>query len=181
VGGHGFSRAARVPCLSLIPEQSREKDVTDTKESFVCSPQIAFVLVAATAVLALGFVVAIRRWRSRMAKQLKFYGFPEECEKFEQRHPLWNEVMRNLADALNIAFTRVQVMDEPVDKVVYFFGRLCAEDFMEITLVCYHGYGAAALKLVRTMYEYTVTLHYYMTIHRRLTRFSNITASSRTN
>jgi len=95
-----------------------------------------------------------------MTQHLKFYGFPEECARFEQRHPLWNEVMNNLARALNGAFTRVQVMDAAVEKIVYFFGRLCAEDFMEITLVCYHGYGGAALKLVRTMYEYTVTLHY---------------------
>jgi len=51
-------------------------------------------------------------------------------------------------------------MDGPEDKFVYFFGRVCLEDFMEILLVCYHGYGVAASKLVRSMYEHTVTLRY---------------------
>lgn len=95
-----------------------------------------------------------------MANGFTIYGFPDECRKFEQRHPLWQEIMSNLEHALNIAFTRVQVMDGPEDKFVYFFGRVCLEDFMEILLVCYHGYGVAASKLVRSMYEHTVTLRY---------------------
>ena len=89
-----------------------------------------------------------------------FYGFPDECRKFDERHPLWNEMMGNLVRALDLAFTRVQVMKASADKFVYFFGRIILEDFMEIALVCYHGYGVAASKLVRSMYEFTVTLRY---------------------
>ncbi len=89
-----------------------------------------------------------------------FYGFPDECRKFDERHPLWNEMMGNLVRALDIAFTRVEVMKASADKFVYFFGRIILEDFMEIALVCYHGYGVAASKLVRSMYEFTVTLRY---------------------
>jgi hypothetical protein len=88
------------------------------------------------------------------------YGFPEECHKFDQRHPLWNETMANLVKALDIAFTRTQMMDNNADRFVYFFGRVILEDFMEIALVSYHGYGIAASKLVRSMYEFTVTMHY---------------------
>lgn len=95
-----------------------------------------------------------------MADQLTFYGFPDECRRFEQRHPLWNEVTRNLVKALDLTFTRVQVMEGAADKFVYFFGRIVLEDFMEITLVCYHGYGVAASKLVRSMYECAITLRY---------------------
>jgi hypothetical protein len=95
-----------------------------------------------------------------MANQFAFYGFPDECHKFGQRHPLWSEIMGNLEKAMNLAFTRVVAMDEVADKFVYLFGRVVLEDFMEITLVCYHGYGVAASKLVRSMYEYAVTLHY---------------------
>jgi hypothetical protein len=89
-----------------------------------------------------------------------FYGFPDECRKFEERHPLWDEMMGNLVRAMNLAFTRVEVMKGSADKFVYFFGRIILEDFMEITLVCYHGYGVAASKLVRSMYEFAVTLRY---------------------
>src|SRR5580692_1046398 len=95
-----------------------------------------------------------------MTNEFVLYGFPDECHKFEQRHPAWNETMRNLEKAMNLAFTRVQVMDGAADKLVYFFGRVVLEDFMEITLVCYHGYGVAASKLVRSMYEHAVTLRY---------------------
>jgi hypothetical protein len=95
-----------------------------------------------------------------MANGFAMYGFPDECRKFDLRHPLWREIMPNLERGLNIAFTRVQVMDEPADKFVYFFGRVCLEDFMEILLVSYHGYGVAASKLVRSMYEHAVTLRY---------------------
>jgi hypothetical protein len=66
---------------------------------------------------------------------LTIYGFPEECKNFDERHPLWNEMMCNLVTALNIAFTRVEDMTLAVDKFVYFFGRVIYEDFMEITLI----------------------------------------------
>jgi uncharacterized protein DUF5677 len=95
-----------------------------------------------------------------MENEFTFYGFPDECSKFAQRHPLWSEVFRNFVKAMDLAFTRVQVMEGVADKFVYFFGRIVLEDFMEITLVCYHGYGIAASKLVRSMYEHAVTLRY---------------------
>jgi hypothetical protein len=95
-----------------------------------------------------------------MTAPFTIYGFPDECRNFDQRHPLWQEIMKNLVRALNIAFTRVQMTHGPEDKFVYLFGSVCREDFMEILLLCYHGYGVAASKLVRSMYEHTVTLRY---------------------
>ncbi len=88
------------------------------------------------------------------------FGFPEEAEKFRQRHPLWVDRFQNLANAVDMAFTRTQMMERAADKFVYFYGRMCAEDFMEIVLVCGNGYGVAGMKLVRSMYEHTVTLRY---------------------
>lgn len=92
--------------------------------------------------------------------QWRIYGFPDECQKFDERHPLWQEATSNISHAVNIACSRVETMESEVDKLVYFFGRICAEDFAEITLVCYHGYGIAAAKLLRSMYEHAVTLRY---------------------
>jgi len=88
------------------------------------------------------------------------YGYPQECAKFSARHPLWEEMMANLVKAFDIAFTRIQTMDNNGDRFVYFFGRVILEDFMEITLISQHGYGVAASKLVRSMYDFTVTLDY---------------------
>jgi hypothetical protein len=88
------------------------------------------------------------------------FGDREEADRFQQRHPLWVERFDNLTSAINLAFTRVQMMSEPEDKFVYLFGRMCAEDFMEILLVCGNGYGVAGMKLLRSMYEHAVTLRY---------------------
>ncbi len=88
------------------------------------------------------------------------FGYPEESEKFQQRHPLWPQRFENLVRAINTAFTRTQTMSEPIDKLVYLYGRMCAEDFMEVLLVCGNGYGAAGMKLLRSMYEHAVTLRY---------------------
>lgn len=88
------------------------------------------------------------------------YGFPDAATAFEQRHPAFNERMGNFERAITIAFVRTQNMTSPADRFVYFFGTLIAEDFMEIFLVSVNGYGAAAMKLLRTMYEQTVTLRY---------------------
>ena len=59
---------------------------------------------------------------------LTIYGFPEECKNFDERHPLWNEMIGNLVTALNVAFTRVEDMTLAADKFVYFFGRVIYED-----------------------------------------------------
>ena len=66
--------------------------------------------------------------------------------------PLWQTI--------NLAFTRRQTMDTPIDKFVYFYGNLVAEDFMELFLMAVNGYGFGAMKLLRSMYEHTIVLKY---------------------
>jgi len=88
------------------------------------------------------------------------FGFPEEWRDFRKRHVLFFERFPHLADALNTAFIRTGRSMEPIDRFVFLYGRLCAEDFSEILLCCGNGYGAAAMKLVRTLYERAVTLRY---------------------
>jgi len=92
--------------------------------------------------------------------QSAIYGFPDAIAGFEQRHPLFVEKMTNIEVAINAAFVRTQDTKDVADRFVYFSGALVPEDFMEIYLVAVNGYGAAALKLVRSMYEHTVTLKY---------------------
>jgi len=88
------------------------------------------------------------------------YGFQDAATAFEQRHPLFNGRMANLERAINMAFVRTQDTKSSADRFVYFFGILIAEGFMEIFLVSVNGYGVAAMKLLRTTYEQTVTLKY---------------------
>jgi len=95
-----------------------------------------------------------------MEDQTSLYGFPDAATAFDQRHPQWSVVLTRLWQTINLAFTRRQTMDTPIDKFVYFYGNLVAEDFMELFLMAVNGYGFGAMKLLRSMYEHTIVLKY---------------------
>lgn len=61
---------------------------------------------------------------------------------------------------LTIAFIRTGQTDKPVDRVIFYFGRLCVEDFVEILLLCGNGYGFGATKILRGMFERVITARY---------------------
>lgn len=43
--------------------------------------------------------------------------------------------------------------------MIFYLGRLCAEEFNEILLLAGNGYGIGAFKLLRGMYERSVTAY----------------------
>lgn len=88
------------------------------------------------------------------------FGYPEEWKDFERRNPRFLQRFPRLQEAMIIAFNRNTSLEEPVDKFILMFGRLCIEDFSEILLCCGNGYGHAAQKLLRGLYERAVTLRY---------------------
>jgi len=95
------------------------------------------------------------------AKPPKFIaGVPAEWEDFERRNRLFLERYSHLSEALNVAFIRTLTQSEPIEKFVFGYGRLCCEDFSEVLLLSANGYGVGATKLLRTLYEHAVTLHY---------------------
>ena len=60
-----------------------------------------------------------------------------------------------------MAGTMEKIFDRKLDLIdrsiaVYSTGRLACEDFVEIAFLAEHGYGFAALKLLRGIYERTV-------------------------
>jgi len=91
---------------------------------------------------------------------VSLYGCADAATEFDRRHPSWSEVLNRLVGAIDLSFTRVQIMDTAAEKIAYFYGRLIVEDFMEVFLVAANGYGIAAMKLLRSMYEHTITLRY---------------------
>jgi hypothetical protein len=105
------------------------------------------------------------------------YGFADAATAFDQRHPHWQGVMTRLHAVINLAFTRTHgVMANDIDKFVYFYGNLVAEDFMELFLMAANGYGYGALKLLRPMFEHTVTLRYLHDNPDKLQAFMNYDA-----
>ncbi len=87
-------------------------------------------------------------------------GFSDEWRAFFDRHPLWPDKLRLLHNTSEKVFIRQFEPRNPSDKVVFFIGRLCVEDFNEIFLLCGNGYGFGALKILRSLYERAVTLGY---------------------
>ena len=93
--------------------------------------------------------------------QIRFIaGIPPEWADFESRHRPLLERQPNLSEAMNIAFMRTLLTGEPIERFVFGYGRLCCEDFWEVFLLSANGNGVGATKLLRTLYEHAVTLHY---------------------
>jgi hypothetical protein len=87
-------------------------------------------------------------------------GIPLEQKKFIERHHAFMQKLQPLTDTLHKVFIREAQTVHPADRVVFFLGRLCVEDFMEILLLCGNGYGIGGLKLLRSLYEGAVTAGY---------------------
>lgn len=87
-------------------------------------------------------------------------GRPDEWADFEVRRRAFLESFGVLKEAVNLAYVRTFQSAEPVDMVVFYTGRLCAEEFLEIVLLCTNGHGFGAMKLLRGMYERVVTARY---------------------
>lgn len=87
-------------------------------------------------------------------------GKPTEWVDFERRNRLFLERYPHLTEALNIAFSRTLTKSEPIERFVFGYGRLCCEDFLEVFVLSANGYGMGAIKLLRTLYEHSVTLYY---------------------
>jgi hypothetical protein len=59
-------------------------------------------------------------------------------------------------------FLRTLISDKPGDRVGFYLGRICVEDFNEILLLAGNGHGVGALKILRGMFERAVTSAYVL-------------------
>ena len=87
-------------------------------------------------------------------------GNPGEWDKFVKEHPVFCEKLKDLYTTTTKVFIRKSTAHNSADHVVFFLGRLCAEDFSEVLLMCGNGYGYGAMRLLRSMYERAVTQAY---------------------
>lgn len=88
------------------------------------------------------------------------YGYREEWTAFAGSHLEFTRRFGNLSKAIDTAFQRIHQTSTPMERTVYFLGRLAVEEFMEILLLCANGYGIGAQKLLRGMYGRAVTARY---------------------
>jgi hypothetical protein len=153
----------------------------------------AYIVVS---VLMGWLIVGIRQRRRRgttagddtvNAEQLRV-GNPTEWPAFAERRRSFLAVMPRLVNAMSVAFHRsFQEMDVQ-DFVIFFTGYRCAEDFLEILLLCGNAEGYAAQKLLRSMFEHVVHLKYLHENHdeiqpyfqyRHITQYKHASAAQR--
>lgn len=95
-----------------------------------------------------------------MGERPDAFGFPEEWQYLTGRFP---KLQSNLAGFFASALKLVcgtRMIASPAERVVYFLGNACIEDFNEILQLGFNGYGIGALKLLRGLYERTITEAY---------------------
>ncbi|MGH9764893.1 MAG: DUF5677 domain-containing protein [Blastocatellia bacterium] len=88
------------------------------------------------------------------------FGLPDQWEMFEKKFPKFLKVLPSLNKTIEKVVGRKGKTNDLAESVIFFLGRLCAEDFSEIVLMCGNGYGFGAMRLLRSMYERCVTLAY---------------------
>jgi hypothetical protein len=108
------------------------------------------VLAAASIGCVLGFLAA----RSRT------FGNPKEWALFRKHHGSFFKVAPELQDLIEKLFRDQPSADTAQRKLVFLLGCLCWEDFREILLLCSNGYGIAASRILRSLYEHAVTAHH---------------------
>ena len=84
-------------------------------------------------------------------------GNAAEQEAFLNANPARVKAIEDLYSTAEKVFLRNVQSDKPADRVGFYLGRICVEDFSEIFVLAGNGHGVGALKILRGMYERAVT------------------------
>jgi hypothetical protein len=87
-------------------------------------------------------------------------GYPGEWRRFTKANRERLKLLRDLSVLAGKAFSGKRPVQTVADRVVFSMGCLCWEDFNETLVLCGNGLGVAAAKLLRSLYEHTVTCQY---------------------
>jgi hypothetical protein len=110
-------------------------------------------------------IIGSAKAQARFSKENQ--AFLEECPRvYDLLHKVF---IRTLAPPTPAEFASIQDLPEdsaPVneffnkmlaDRTVFYLGRIAGDDFNELFTLAGNGYGFGALKILRSMYEHTVT------------------------
>ena len=85
-----------------------------------------------------------------------------EQKEFIAANPARMKAIENLYDTAKQVFLRTLRSDKSADRIGFYLGRICVEEFSEILLLAGNGHGIGALKILRGMYERAVTSAYLL-------------------
>lgn len=89
------------------------------------------------------------------------FGRPEEHHRFVERHShFFSQAQPRLDGVLRKVFERPFAPGAQHPVIVFLLDHLIVEDFMEILLLSGNGYGNAALRILRGMFERVVHARY---------------------
>ena len=85
-----------------------------------------------------------------------------EQKEFLAANPTRIKAIENLYTTAKQVFIRTLTSNLPADRIGFYLGRICVEEFSEILLLAGNGHGIGALKILRGMYERAVTSAYIL-------------------
>jgi hypothetical protein len=85
-----------------------------------------------------------------------------EQKVFLKANPARVKAIENLYATAKQVFLRTMRSNKPADRLGFYLGRICVEDFSEIFLLAGNGHGIGALKILRGMYERAVISAYIL-------------------
>jgi hypothetical protein len=90
------------------------------------------------------------------------FGFPEAQRQFATRYPQLLKDYVGLGEAQNIVLSAAsrKMKNLMRDKIIYLLARQAYEDFDEIMLLCANGLSTGGMKILRGLFERTVTVCY---------------------
>ena len=84
-------------------------------------------------------------------------GSKQEQQAFIERHGTFFDSWPDLKWCVERAFLRDITAQSDADPLIFYLGRRCFDDFMEILTLAANGHGFGAMTLLRSMYERAVT------------------------
>lgn len=97
-------------------------------------------------------------------------GFPEAQKDFVDRHESLLNRLPQIKTAIDVVIFKA-LRSELNDKVLYFLTRIVFEDFSEILILCANGLSTGGMKILRGMFERTVTAPYLAKHPKKLSCF----------
>jgi Family of unknown function (DUF5677) len=89
------------------------------------------------------------------------FGNQQAQDEFNREHPAFIKRLPSLWDTINATLQHVGVRDmDRADIAVFSLARMALEDFRQILILCSNGEITGGMKILRGMFERTVTAGY---------------------
>ncbi len=104
------------------------------------------------------------------------FGQTVQSEAFLDRNPKFMPAFERLITVANQCFGREMKPRNRLEDICFILGHTCREDFLEVVFLAVHGYGGAASKILRGLYERAVAMAYMIKNPDKAERFVRFAA-----